>query len=91
MIQLRGHEQEHTMNAGLSEPGVGVSAFLLSMTILFMMIEKGTFSSGEAHSILDTALNVLKADNEVDKTLPEATVASALELLENIRQSLTTQ
>ena len=77
------------MNAGLSEPGVGVSAFLLCMTILFTMMEKGVFSSDEAHNILDTALNTLKSDRETDKTLPEETVTSALNLLENIRKSLT--
>lgn len=79
------------MNAGLSEPGVGVSAFLLCMTILFTMMEKGLFSPDETHSILDTALNTLKSDRETDKTLPEATVVSAIELLENIRQGLTAQ
>tara|TARA_R110002110_G_scaffold374877_1_gene584679 strand:- start:3623 stop:3883 length:261 start_codon:yes stop_codon:yes gene_type:complete len=85
------HDQEHNMNAGLSEPGVGVSAFLLCMTILFTMMEKGLFSPDETHSILDTALNTLKSDRETDKTLPEATVVSAIELLENIRQGLTAQ
>jgi hypothetical protein len=79
------------MNAGLAEPGVGATAFLLVMGTLFMMAEKGVFTLDETHSVIDTALSILKSDGDTNKTLPEATAVSARALLENIRASLQKQ
>lgn len=76
------------MNAGLAEPGVGAASFLLIMGTLFMMLEKSVFTLDEANSVIDTALGILKSDGDTNKTLPEATVASASALLESIRASL---
>lgn len=76
------------MNQGLSEPGVGVSALLLNMSIFFMMVEKGIISPNEAHDVIDTASGILKADLGLEKTLPKESAESALGIIESIRNSL---
>jgi hypothetical protein len=81
-------QQERKMDTGLAEPGVGISAFLLSLGLFFTLTEKGLLSSNDARNIVDLALRNLESDGETGKALPEEMAVSARHILQSIRVQL---
>nr|RAV93351.1 hypothetical protein DBT53_10365 [Aerococcus mictus] len=76
------------MDEELSGSGAGLSALLLSMGILFTLVEKKTFSSQEALDVVDLSLmNLAMRDRE--RIVPETPeVQSARDILQAIKMQL---